>query len=122
MAFQTKHFAALQAISESLTKLTEPVLLQRSADFFVENFQFDMAVELLALAKRVKKLSTIVVFLSSFRQRLYLHQNIYRSPVKNFTMARILVCLNIGLSLKVGCGKCFSSYFCKENFIVCLAI
>ena len=54
LAFQTKQFGALQLVSEDLDERTDPQLLQRCADFFIENSQFDRAVDLLALAKRVR--------------------------------------------------------------------
>ena len=53
LAFQSKQFAALQVVSEDLDESTDPQLLQRCADFFIDNSQFDRAVDLLALAKRV---------------------------------------------------------------------
>lgn len=53
LAFTTKQFAALQMISEDLDDKTDPQLLQRCADFFIENGQFDRAVDLLAIAKKV---------------------------------------------------------------------
>ena len=53
LAFRTKQFAALQMISEDLDDKTDPELLQRCADFFIENHQFDRAVDLLAIAKKV---------------------------------------------------------------------
>ena len=53
LAFQSKQFAALQGVSEDLDESTDPQLLQRCADFFIDNSQFDRAVDLLALAKRV---------------------------------------------------------------------
>ena len=41
-------------VSESLDESTDPQLLQRCADFFIDNSQFDRAVDLLAAAKRVR--------------------------------------------------------------------
>ena len=40
-------------ISEDLDDKADPHLLQRCADFFIENSQFDRAVDLLAAAKKV---------------------------------------------------------------------
>ena len=40
-------------ISEDLDETTDPELLQRCADFFTENSQFDRAVDLLGAAKKV---------------------------------------------------------------------
>ena len=53
LAFESKQFAALQVISEDLDERTDPQLLQRCADFFIENNQFDRAVDLLGAAKKV---------------------------------------------------------------------
>ncbi len=55
LAFTTKQFSALQMISEDLDDKTDPELLQRCADFFIDNGQFDRAVDLLAVAKKVKQ-------------------------------------------------------------------
>ncbi|KAK2157995.1 hypothetical protein LSH36_179g04000 [Paralvinella palmiformis] len=52
LAFNSKQFAALQMISEDLDEKTDPELLQRCADFFIENGQFDRAVDLLAVGKK----------------------------------------------------------------------
>jgi len=53
LAFSSKQYAALHVVSESLDERTDPLLLQRCADFFIENSQFDRAVDLLAAARRV---------------------------------------------------------------------
>ena len=53
LAFSSKQYAALHLVSESLDERTDPLLLQRCADFFIENSQFDRAVDLLAAARRV---------------------------------------------------------------------
>lgn len=52
LAFSSKEYSALQMVSESLDDSADPHLLQRCADFFNENSQFDRAVDLLAAAKR----------------------------------------------------------------------
>ncbi|ELT94193.1 hypothetical protein CAPTEDRAFT_114177 [Capitella teleta] len=52
LAFTTKQYAALQMISEDLNEKTDPELLQRCADFFTENSQFDRAVDLLAMGRK----------------------------------------------------------------------
>ena len=54
LAFESKEFGALQMISGDIDKNTDPVLLQKCATFFIQNSQFDRAVDLLAAAKRVK--------------------------------------------------------------------
>jgi len=52
LAFETKQFGALQVISESLTSNTDPEVLKRCAQFFLDNGQFDKAVDLLAIGKK----------------------------------------------------------------------
>ena len=54
LAFSTKQFAALHMVSESLDETTDPQLLQRCANFFIENSQYDRAVDLLAAARKVR--------------------------------------------------------------------
>ena len=56
MAFTTKQFSALQMISEDLDDKTDPELLQRCADFFIDNGQYDRAVDLLAVAKKASNI------------------------------------------------------------------
>ena len=48
-------------ISESLDEKTDPQLLQRCADFFIENSQYDRAVDLLAAARRVNYFICLIV-------------------------------------------------------------
>ena len=40
-------------ISEDLDESADPELVARCADFFIENSQFDRAVDLLAVARKV---------------------------------------------------------------------
>jgi len=56
LAFETKQFAALQVISESLNNNTDPEVLKRCATFFLENGQFERAVDLLAIGRKVSLL------------------------------------------------------------------
>jgi len=51
---ERRQFEALELVSESLTDSCDPQLLNTAADFFVDNAHFDRAVNLLALAKRVR--------------------------------------------------------------------
>ena len=53
LAFRAKQFGALQMISGDLDERADPELLQRCADFFLENGQFDKAVDLLGIGKKV---------------------------------------------------------------------
>ncbi|XP_071962146.1 intraflagellar transport protein 140 homolog [Antedon mediterranea] len=52
LAFDTQQFAALQLIAEDLDEKTDPMLLNRCADFFMEHGQYDKAVDLLVVAKK----------------------------------------------------------------------
>jgi intraflagellar transport protein 140 len=53
LSFRAKQFGALQMISGDLDERADPELLQRCADFFLENEQFDKAVDLLSIGKNV---------------------------------------------------------------------
>ncbi|XP_077980431.1 intraflagellar transport protein 140 homolog [Glandiceps talaboti] len=52
LAFRTEQFGALQLIADDLDERTDPNLLNKCADFFMEHGQYDKAVELLVVAKR----------------------------------------------------------------------
>ncbi|KAG8433191.1 hypothetical protein GDO86_017467 [Hymenochirus boettgeri] len=52
LAFSTEQFAALQQIAEELDENSDPALLARCSDFFIEHNQFEKAVELLLAAKK----------------------------------------------------------------------
>ena len=66
LAFTTKQFGALQMISEDLDDKADPELLQRCADFFIDNGQYDRAVDLLAIAKKVSSTSVWNVYFEYF--------------------------------------------------------
>ena len=53
LAFTTKQFGALQMISSDLDERADPELLERCANFFIDNDQHDKAVDLLAIGKKV---------------------------------------------------------------------
>lgn len=53
LAFATQQFAALQLIAEDLDEKSDPALLARCSDFFLEHSQYEKAVELLLAAKKV---------------------------------------------------------------------
>ena len=55
LAFGAKQFAALQLISSDLDERADPELLERCATFFIENNQYDKAVDLLAIGKKVSE-------------------------------------------------------------------
>ncbi|XP_052071458.1 intraflagellar transport protein 140 homolog isoform X2 [Mytilus californianus] len=52
LSFRAKQFGALQLISGELDERADPELLQRCGDFFLENGQYDKAVDLLAIGKK----------------------------------------------------------------------
>lgn len=52
LAFATQQFGALQLIAEDLDENSDPALLARCSDFFIEHSQFEKAVELLLAAKK----------------------------------------------------------------------
>ncbi len=54
MAFRNQQFGALQMISEDLDERTDPEMLNKCAEFFIEHGQFDKAVNLLIVGKRVR--------------------------------------------------------------------
>jgi len=54
LAFATQQFAALQLVAEDLDEKSDPVLLARCSDFFLEHGQCEKAVELLLAAKKVR--------------------------------------------------------------------
>uniref|UniRef100_A0A803XVH6 Intraflagellar transport 140 n=1 Tax=Meleagris gallopavo TaxID=9103 RepID=A0A803XVH6_MELGA len=52
LAFATQQFGALQLIAEDLDEKSDPALLARCSDFFIEHAQYEKAVELLLTAKK----------------------------------------------------------------------
>ncbi|XP_053550522.1 intraflagellar transport protein 140 homolog [Bombina bombina] len=52
LAFATEQFGALQLIAEDLNEKSNPALLSRCSEFFIEHSQFEKAVELLLSAKK----------------------------------------------------------------------
>ncbi|XP_024408937.2 intraflagellar transport protein 140 homolog isoform X2 [Desmodus rotundus] len=55
LAFATQQFVALQLIAEDLDDKSDPALLARCSDFFVEHSQYEKAVELLLAAKKYQE-------------------------------------------------------------------
>ncbi|KAG9476789.1 hypothetical protein GDO78_002272 [Eleutherodactylus coqui] len=55
LAFATEQFGALQLIAEDLDEKSDPALLARCSDFFIQHNQFDKAVELLLAAKKAMR-------------------------------------------------------------------
>lgn len=56
LAFATQQFVALQLVAEDLDEKSDPALLARCSDFFLEHSQYEKAVELLLAAKKVRAL------------------------------------------------------------------
>ncbi|KAL7979155.1 hypothetical protein Chor_015179 [Crotalus horridus] len=52
LAFATQQFAALQLVAEDLDEKSDPALLARCSDFFIEHAQYEKAVKLLLAAKK----------------------------------------------------------------------
>nr|XP_030728048.1 intraflagellar transport protein 140 homolog isoform X4 [Globicephala melas] len=52
LAFATQQFVALQLVAEDLDEKSDPALLARCSDFFLEHSQYEKAVELLLAAKK----------------------------------------------------------------------
>lgn len=61
LAFTTQQFAALQLIAEDLDEKSDPELLARCSDFFIEHAQYEKAVDLLLAAKKVTSESILSV-------------------------------------------------------------
>nr|KAF6440757.1 intraflagellar transport 140 [Rousettus aegyptiacus] len=55
LAFATQQFVALQLIAEDLDEKSDPALLARCSDFFLEHSQYEKAVELLLAAKKYQE-------------------------------------------------------------------
>ena len=53
LCFSTQQFAALQVIAEDLDENTDPQMLDKCSKFFLEHEQYDKAVELLVVGKKV---------------------------------------------------------------------
>jgi intraflagellar transport protein 140 len=59
LAFKANKYAELAMITDGLNEKTDPQLVHKVADFFMENKQFDKAVDLLAVTKKVIKAALI---------------------------------------------------------------
>lgn len=60
LSFRARQFGALQLISGELDERADPELLKRCGDFFMENGQYDKAVDLLAIGKKVRNPSSFL--------------------------------------------------------------
>lgn len=54
LAFASQQLGALQLIAEDLDENSDPALLARCSDFFLEHGQYEKAVGLLLAAKKVR--------------------------------------------------------------------
>ncbi|CAH8871773.1 unnamed protein product [Trichobilharzia szidati] len=52
LAFSTRQFSALQSVAGSLDERIDPTILKQCSEFFIQNNQFDRAVEVLAAGKQ----------------------------------------------------------------------
>lgn len=53
LAFKTQQYDILQEIASELNATSDPALVQSCAEYFIDNEQFDKAVDLLAIVKKV---------------------------------------------------------------------
>ena len=53
LAFRANKYSELALITDGLNEKSDPLLVRKVADFFMENEQFDKAVDLLAVSKKV---------------------------------------------------------------------
>lgn len=61
LAFRANKYAELALITDGITEKTDPQLVRRVADFFMENEQFDKAVDLLAVTRKVDQALELLV-------------------------------------------------------------
>lgn len=66
LAFKTQQYDALQQMSSDLDANSDPALVQKCADYFITNEQYDKAVDLLAIAKKVRNVEKILPFFIYF--------------------------------------------------------
>ncbi|CAH0563779.1 unnamed protein product [Brassicogethes aeneus] len=59
LAFKTQQYDILQQIATDLDASSDPALVQKCAEYFVTNEQFDKAVDLLAIAKKYTEAITL---------------------------------------------------------------
>lgn len=65
LAFRANKYAELALITDGITEKTDPMLVRRVADFFMENEQFDKAVDLMAVTKKVIQHSQNIIPISN---------------------------------------------------------
>ena len=67
LCFKTEQFSALQMVAEDLTENTDPEMLARCSQFFMEHKQYDRAVELAVLGKKVSQCFVLACMLHTKR-------------------------------------------------------
>lgn len=79
LSFRARQFGALQLISGELDERADPELLKRCGDFFMENGQYDKAVDLLAIGKKVRNPGSFSVlnFQNLFYNIVPIHMHVY---------------------------------------------
>lgn len=65
--YRAQQYSALQSIVVDLDSNSDPNLLMKCAKFFVDNKQFEKAVDMLAIAKQVD----IILFVSNLHFNFY---------------------------------------------------
>ena len=78
LCFKTEQFSTLQMVAEDLTENTDPEMLTRCSQFFMEHGQYDRAVELAVLGKKVQ-LSSV-----RFRKKQYLKNTKTTTVLKKY--------------------------------------
>lgn len=63
LAFKTQQFEALHQLTSDLDAISDPVLVQKCAEYFIQNQQFDKAVNLLATTQKVSYIRNAVMFI-----------------------------------------------------------
>lgn len=55
VAFRTEQYSALDLVTKELSATTDPATLQRAAQFFLNNTNYEKAAQLLAMANKVSE-------------------------------------------------------------------
>lgn len=70
LAFKTQHYDTLLQIATDLDANSDPALIEKCSNYFMANEQFDKAVNLFAVGRKVGKI--IICFLQSFKCAFFL--------------------------------------------------
>lgn len=60
LSFNSQQFDTLQDIAADLNKSSDPELVKECAEYFVNNEQYEKAVDLLAIANKVSRIISIL--------------------------------------------------------------